>query len=466
MNKLLKTSLVSTFLFTFLLNNSETTMKIYAAHTHNDDCYEKIAHNHSDNCYEKTTIACDGTQHINITYEYELCPYCNAQLHQKSNYLYVCDKNSSHTGHSFYQTRIVKSSWENYQEEMPDGSIMINSSSYIHNCSDPRGVQKTNYMDAIAGMPGPSPCSELKETSNLICTKEYDNGNLFCNTKISSIQPKTQHQTSKNPNFTLVITYMDGHTKDVQPKMTTFTSTATYAKDSKIIAYYEVDGKLNEYVFYITTPIEKTPTPTPTKVVTQTPTPTPTKVITPTPTPTKKVTQTITPTPTKVVTPTPIKKVTQTITPTPTKVVTPTPIKEITEVPTISFTPTITSSGTNNDITTTNINDLNADSNSNFNQSDIESTLIQNNEMKNMEVMSDKIEKEQIESGTLSTFETIEDLKETKTNNKSNVYFLIGLVVGFVALITVVVIIFIKSKNSNEYVKKEDDDIYYDIYTK
>ena len=461
MNKIFKNTLLS-LIFVYLLSFSNY-VSIFAAHNHNDDCYEKIEHKHNDDCYEKIEHSCDGIQYVKSTADYEKCQYCNVDLFEIRHYVYVCDKNENHTGHSWNKTSIVSSSWENYVEEQPDGSFTSRSDEFIHKCPNPAGVVKTQYMNLV-GMPGPSPCTYIDTTMMLTCFKQYENGNLICNTKIKDVVPKNKYQTTKNPNFTLVVTYMDEHKEEVQPDRHDFNSSTTYAKDTEVCAYYSKGSDAFRCVFYITTPTPiptqtsiPTPTKKPTLIITPTTTVKPTK--TPTPSPTITVTPTITKKPTLTTTTTPTTKPSQT----PTLSLTPTPTLEINKetnlinTPTIetTITPTITPILSGFD---PNTYDGGNGNNGNGTSSNFDTNVDIGME-KDMPIEQDSLDMNNFDENYIQNENDLE-----KEKNGSNLFLFIGIVAGIVAIVVVALVVITKSNSSTEYVKKNDDDIYYDIY--
>ena len=161
-----------------------------------------------------------------------------------------------------------------------------------------------------------------------------------CQHVVTSIKAKNPTQTTDSPDFTLIATYLDGHTAEIQPTSVNFNVSKTYNNEPVTLTYNGTINKVGNIASLTTTitltsktPAYTTPTPRPTGVITVTPTNLPTQrpIVTPTPRPTIVVTPTVivetpTPTPTKTPTQNPTPSITETPTKTPTTAPTENPV--------------------------------------------------------------------------------------------------------------------------------------------
>lgn len=113
-----------------------------------------------------------------------------------------------------------------------------------------------------------------------------------CNKIGVGIEPVEPVQQTNNPNFKINVTFLDGHTEQVQASRTDWNSSKYYGSDGVITVYWNglvnsalTPGEISAQIKFTSPP---TPTPTQTPIPTQEPTATPIQ-ITETPTPTEEL---------------------------------------------------------------------------------------------------------------------------------------------------------------------------------
>ena len=153
----------------------------------------------------------------------------------------------------------------------------VEKTTYILNCGKTeQSIEKTTYLKTC------------KKTSGNYYNSKGEKISPTCNQVIVSIKPKTEKQTTFNPDFTLVATYLDGHIAEIKPSIANYNENQTYKNEKVTLTYNGFIGSasnkssISTYI-YLTTPITPTPTqtitPTPTLVVIPTTNPTPTEII-------------------------------------------------------------------------------------------------------------------------------------------------------------------------------------------
>lgn len=267
----------------FLITLIGITTNVYA-HEHTGDCYGGTLHTcqgdltNGGACYSQVAQNCLGT----MTYTEESkttskCASCSAEIQ----------------GITFYTVKC---------SACPFSGKAVDQPSTCPSCGANLGLIE-GYIKF--GSTCPQTYNVYQKTCNKTTGKYYNSQGQYlnpsCNYVIVSITPKVQNQVTDNPDFTIIATYLDGHTQEKQPTKVDYSPNKKYNNSSITISYSGIVTRAGNQGTLTTSITLSSPTPI------TTPTPTPTKVTTPTPT------QVITPTPTTIITPTTLP--TQQITP-------------------------------------------------------------------------------------------------------------------------------------------------------
>ena len=235
-------------------------------HKHTNSCYQTV----EDDCTHTIDVIVDN-QIINI--DYLNCPKCNEPNFYGYIYSFTCDKNGENI--VLYAGYCDKCGYE--------------GNSTIKRVNTPSVAAQISYSHKISTdklVCGKTTDTIEKTTYLKTCKKEngayYDsNGNKVeptCNSVIVDIKAKNPTQTTNNPDFTLIATYLDGHTSEIKPTIAEYSSNKQYKNEQIRLSYTGIitkagqKGTLVAYL-HLTTP---TPSPTTTPTITPTPTPTPT----------------------------------------------------------------------------------------------------------------------------------------------------------------------------------------------
>ena len=284
-------------------NQSESngcyTKPVYTYHEHKAECYKGT----TNNCSHTITFGTADSLRVPSLYS---CPQCKEIAFEGFVEKVNCEFEKDLT---IYAGKCSKcnyqgnSSWIN--NVIDDGQPY--SAKLIHNYAKNELVcGKT--LETIESTIYELNCGKTLETIESIkyqkiCNKEngaYYDINGFkvtpqCSNTVVSIIPKNKVQTTNVPDFTIIVTYLDGKMEEKQPNRADWVSNKIY-KQENVVLYYtcknSVDGKVNTLTTTInlTTPVkvENTPIPTITPLPNNKVTPLPTIELTNPP----KVTQT------------------------------------------------------------------------------------------------------------------------------------------------------------------------------
>ena len=260
-------------------NGGKCYSPIYEYHKHNGEpnktypngCYTKPNYNyhkHTDSCIKYTKKECSHSVTTTSNKEDYVCPKCGKLSFYGKKEFVLCSKeqglyaylgkcknekcNYNGNAYSINDTTISFSHYY-YENEYICGKneITIDSVFYELNCGKTNStIEKVTY----------------KKT----CGKE--NGSFYnlkgmrvvpqCSTTIVSIAPKTKTQIGTKPDFTLIVTYLDGHTGEKQATKADWNSNKPY-DNQNIVLYFTGRTKTNGEVNTLTTTINfSTPKPT------------------------------------------------------------------------------------------------------------------------------------------------------------------------------------------------------------
>ena len=252
------------------------------AHEHTGDCYGGTLHTcqgdlkNGGSCYTQGPQNCLGT----MTYTEESsnsikCASCANEIQNVKIYSVKCS-DCSFVGKAIDQPATCPSC--NANLGLPQGYIKFGS-----NC--------------------PQIFNVYTKTCNKTSGKYYNSQGQYlnpsCNRVVVSITPKTQNQVTDKPDFTIIATYLDGHTEEKQPSKVDYSVGKKYNNSTIEISYSGIVTRAGNQGTLKTSITLSTPTPITTPTPTQTqPTPTPTIATTPTIVPTTQ------PTPSTITTPT------------------------------------------------------------------------------------------------------------------------------------------------------------------
>jgi hypothetical protein len=257
------------------------TKEVITYHKHNLNCYT----NQEEDCTHTITMGSNGSV---VSTSYYICPECGQVKFNGYKTSLTCDETSlsypvyaglcetcGYTGNATITNAgdTETPATLEYKHKKTTKTLTcgkdettIESKTYELGCGKTVDtVEKTTYL----------------KTCNKVNGAYYNTNGIqvepTCNAVVISIAPKTQFQTTKTPNFTLIATYLDGHMAEIQPTTASFDSTAKY-NNTAIELTYTGDitkagnrGTLATYI-YVTTPQDTTIKTTPTPTVTPSPT--------------------------------------------------------------------------------------------------------------------------------------------------------------------------------------------------
>lgn len=279
---------------------------VYTYHKHtgqsglsvSNGCYTtpvNTYHTHVDACYQDTNKDCPHTVVFSNNGELETiglysCPSCGNETFNGYKKGITCEHANGtidvYAGSCSSCGYTGNSTWINDTIENNEPC----SASYTHSYIEKELIcgKDTTTIDKVEYVLG---CGKTEESIDKIqykklCNKEnnafYDSyGKKVspqCHYIVDSIKPKVKEQKTKTPDFTIYVTYLDGHVEEAKASKADWNKNVVY-NNNDIVLYYSgkttADGKINTLttVVKLTTPVEYTATPTPTKRPTATPTP-------------------------------------------------------------------------------------------------------------------------------------------------------------------------------------------------
>lgn len=291
------------------------TEKVVEYHTHTGDptlgepngCYTKeniTYHVHNDTCYQNVEKNCTHTTNMGSTESlstqaYYLCPKCGEFKFNGYKTAFPC--NNSGKVENVYIGLCENCGYQgNATVSTQDGTNVLTYTHKVTTNDLVCGKTETTIESKTYEL-GCGKTSETIENTTYIKTCGKTNGAYYnlkgqkieptCDDTVISIVPAKQFQTTNSPDFTIVATYLDGHTEEIQPTTAAYNSSYKDYDKSPIELTYSGfitkagnRGTIATYL-YLTTPKESvSPTPTPAMLI-STPTPITTQLPEPTATP-------------------------------------------------------------------------------------------------------------------------------------------------------------------------------------